>query len=323
MAQRGRPSKTDSRPKPSSDQRTEYYCSRCGRAYPQQRGNFPYNQSSLYEGNNHYATLCYTCVDELFDHYTETLGSEVAALRRICSKLDMYFNPEVFAMTEKTNVDTSRFAMYVSRLSLRAYKGKTYDTTLDEEKDLSGNDARSSVTKKTKKFFGDGFEESDYQFLEAQYTDWITRYECQTKAQEELFKNLSFAQLNIVKAQREGKKVKDAQDAFQQLLRTQNITPSQRNDNALADQNTFGTLIRKWETERPISDPLPEWQDVDGIVRYITVYFLGHLCKMIGLKNRYSRMYDQEMEKYRVERPEYEEDDEALFDSVFGGHVNE
>ena len=323
MAQRGRPRKTDSRPKASSDQRTEYYCSRCGRVFKQQRGNFPYSPSPLFEANNHFVTACCTCVDELYDHYAEVLGSDLAAVRRMCQKFDWYFSEKLFNETAQPSSTASRMGQYVQRMGLRQYHGKTYDTTLDEEKDSETGETKSAVPKKTKKFFGDGFEDSDYQFLDAQYNDWITRYECQTKAQEELFKNLSFAQLNIVKAQREGRKVKDAQDAFQQLLRTQNITPSQRNDNAFADQNTFGTLIRKWETEKPISEPLPEWQDVDGIVQYITVYFLGHLCKMIGVKNRYSRMYEKEMEKYRVERPEYEEDDEALFDSVFGGHMNE
>ena len=33
-------------------------------------------------------------------------------------------------------------------------------------------------------------------------------------------------------------------------------------------------------------------------------------------------MYDEEMEKYRVEKPEYEGDDEALFDAVFSSKSN-
>ena len=91
----------------------------------------------------------------------------------------------------------------------------------------------------------------------------------------------------------------------------------------MAEQNTFGTLIRKWENEKPIPEPDEEWKDVDGIVRYITVYFLGHLCKMMGIKNSYPRMYEAEMAKYKVEKPEYEDDDEALFDAVFGGELDD
>ena len=75
-------------------------------------------------------------------------------------------------------------------------------------------------------------------------------------------------------------------DTFQSLLGSANLKPVQNNDNALADSQSFGTLIKKFEEEKPIPEPDPEWKDVDGIVKYITVYFLGHLCKMIGIKNK-------------------------------------
>ena len=91
----------------------------------------------------------------------------------------------------------------------------------------------------------------------------------------------------------------------------------------LADQNTFGTLIQKWENERPIPQPDPEFEDVDGIRRYVGAYFLGHLCKMMGIKNRYSAIYEEEMAKYTVEKPSYEQDEvdpemSALFEG--GAH---
>ena len=60
-----------------------------------------------------------------------------------------------------------------------------------------------------------------------------------------------------------------------------------------------------------------ELKDVDKIGWYIDVFFKGHLSKMMGLKNSYSKMYEDEMAKYKVDKPEYENDDEALFDAVF------
>ena len=38
----------------------------------------------------------------------------------------------------------------------------------------------------------DLYKEEDYIFLENEYQDWITRYECNTKAQESIFERLSF-----------------------------------------------------------------------------------------------------------------------------------
>lgn len=321
MAQRGRPRKTDTRPNASTDTRTTFRCSRCGREYKQQRGNFPYNQSSLYDGNNHYSTICFTCVDELYIHYTNKLGTEEAAARRICSKLDLYFSPSVFEMCEKSNVEASRMGIYASKLGLVQYKNKTYDTTLDEEYDSESAENNSTVPVEIRQFFGDGFSDAEYRYLDGQYKGWTAQYECRLKAQQELFKNLAFSQLNILHAQRDGKKVAEAMKAFQDLLGSAAIKPSQRNDNTFADQNTFGTLIRKWEDTRPIPEPDPEWKDVDGIVHFITVYFIGHLCKMLGLKNRYARLYEAEMAKYRVERPEEDEDedDETTFEKTFAG----
>ena len=48
---------------------------------------------------------------------------------------------------------------------------------------------------------------------------------------------------------------------------------------------------------------------------------MGHFCKMFGIKNSYNSLYEEAMKKYEVERPEYvdSEDDESLFESIFGG----
>lgn len=326
MAQRGRPKKLENIAIPEDKKDTVkqcYTCGRCGRSWLKQKGIFMYNGSPLYKGNNGFLNICNDCLTDIYNHYVAKLGSELEAIKRICLKFDYYFSPKAYEMTESTaSVKNSRVGIYVSRLALKQYKNKTYDTNLDEETMSLKTEVKSVVPKKVVKFFGEGFDDYEYLYLDEQYNDWISRYECQSKAQEEGFKNLAMAQLNIVKAQRTGVKINEAMRTFQDLLGTMNIKPAQRNDNAIAEQNTFGTLIKKWEDEKPISEPKPEWKDVDGIVKYITVYFLGHLCKMMGINNKYAKMYEEEMSKYRVENPQYEDDDdETLFESVFGNSI--
>ena len=273
--------------------------------------------------NNHY-----------YSHSVASSGNEEKAMDRMCQIFDWYYSDEIFAATRKISADRSRVCAYPAKANLPQYEAKDkhyIDTikdreciTLDTVDDIeeAKNSGELKVAKKTVAFFGLGYTPEQYRFLQDQYDDWTHRHECRTKSQEEVFKNLCIAQLNIQIAQQTGGKVKDAMDSFQNLLGTANLKPCQTNENALADQNTFGTLIKKWENEKPISEPDPEWKDVDGIARYIHIYFLGHLCKMMGIKNSYSRMYDEEMEKYRVEKPEYEGDDEALFDAVFSSKSN-
>ena len=314
--------------KPIEPVAEDYYkCCTCGKKYTKQSGNFSYSQSPLYKGNNSFLPICNNCLENLVEQYTELLGSQNEAIKRVCLHWDIYFSDSILNSTKKIDVNRSRIKCYVKNCNLQQNAGKTFDTylkeinseridTINDLEELK-QDKEIKVNQKTIKFFGLGYTPEQYRFLQDQYDDWTHRHECRTKSQEEVFKNLCIAQLNIQIAQQTGGKVKDAMDSFQNLLGTANLKPCQTNENALADQNTFGTLIKKWENEKPISEPDPEWKDVDGIARYIHIYFLGHLCKMMGIKNSYSRMYDEEMEKYRVEKPEYEGDDEALFDAVF------
>lgn len=320
----------------AEEERTEFYCSCCGKKYTKQKGNFPYSNSPLFAGNGGYVTICKSCIDKYFYNLVDFFsGNEEKAADRMCQICDWFYADDIWGVCRKISSDRSRIGALPSKASLPQYKqrGITYLDTIKERASVNINDAEDlldakddladlKVRKKTISMFGMGYSMEQYKFLQEQYDDWTARCEAKTKAQEELFKNLCIAQLNIQIAQQTGGKVKDAMDTFQSLLGSANLKPVQNNDNALADSQSFGTLIKKFEEEKPIPEPDPEWKDVDGIVKFITVYFLGHLCKMIGIKNNYARMYDEEMAKYKVEKPQYEGDDEALFDSVFGGAVN-
>ena len=310
------------------DEPNFYKCPCCATSYVKLDDNFPASQSELYAGWNYHLPICKRCLDRMFEHYTEVYGNdEDKAIRRICEKYDIYYCESLLSASRKITKNRSRIHTYISKANLVQYKGKTFDTTLDEERtgDIietldDVKDAKKAKLK-TVKFFGTGFSDDDYQYLQEQYDDWTTRHECKTKAQEEVFKRICFKQLEILKATRNGENTKDLDYTYQQLLDTANLKPKQTNMDALAEDRTFGQLIKIWENEKPIPEPDDEFKDVDGIGRYISIFFLGHLAKMVGIKNKFSRMYEEEMNKYTVTKPEYEEDTEALFDAIFGGHL--
>ena len=306
----------------------EYQCSCCGKVYSYQKDNFPVSNSVLYASNNGYLTICKNCLDNYYQQLVEFYsGNEEHAIEHCCRQFDWYYSNEAVAMTKNISKGRSRILMYPSKMNMIQIKkkGTTYLDTLKEkgnEKIMSHDDVLQVDFDESQsdeemhdaiEFFGFGYLPGDYQFLWQQYQDWVSRYECQTKAQEELFKNLCITQLAIQKAQRSGnvKGANDAMKTFQDLLGTANLKPSQNNDSSLADQNTFGTLIKKWETERPISEPAPEWEDVDGMKELIDTYFLGHLSKLVHLKNDNADKYEAEIAKYSVQPPVYEEDDDA------------
>ena len=248
------------------------------------------------------------------------------AIKIICQKYDIYYDVSLLNTSRKITKTRSRIHNYISKSNLRQYSGKTYDTTLDEERkgnvienfhDTKENKSKTRI--KTIKFWGAGFTDDDYDYLQEQYDDWTSRHECKTKTQEEVFKRICFKQLEILKTTRAGKDTKELDRTFQNYLDTANLKPWQ-NTNALSDAQTLGTLIQKWENEKPLPDIDPELQDVDRIGLYIDVFFKGHLAKMMGLKNGLSNLYNKFMKKYTVEKPEYKDDEnnEALFDAIFG-----
>ncbi|MDF2951034.1 MAG: yonG [Anaerocolumna sp.] len=311
----------------------EFRCTCCGNTYSKQQGNFMPSNFETFKGNGGYIDTCKKCTDQLFEYLTNFyMGNEEKAIDHICMMYGLYFNESPLAASKKISADRSRLSTYSSKIQIKPWIGKTYLNTITERiEEEKGNviesleDVKDSKKAKLKsvKFFGVGFDDEDYPYLEDEYLDWTTRHECSTKAQEEVFKQICYAQLDILKAKKKGLPTKDLTKTLQDLLATANLQPKQTKENTLAEQNTFGTLIRKWENEKPIPEPDEEWKDVDGIVKYITIYFLGHLCKMMGIKNSYARMYEQEMDKYKVDKPEYEDDDEALFDAVFGGGLDD
>ena len=204
-------------------------------------------------------------------------------------------------------------------LSLPQYNNKTFkDSELPIDTD--GITSNRKVKQSTVKKFGNGLNNDDYLFLQDQYDDWVTRYECKTKAQEELFERLCFKKLEIFKATRDGKPTKDLDESYQKLMSTANITPKQNSLDALSEAQTMGTLIQKWEEERPLPEIDPELEDVDKIGLYIDVFFKGHMSKMLNLKNPLVNIYENFIRKLTVTKPEYDEEEasEELFNKIFG-----
>ena len=163
---------------------------------------------------------CRSCLDEIYQDYFKKykslnyLNPDRKAIERICMALDIYYSDKIFDSAVKVSAirqEATLLALYLTQAKLYQYRKKNYDNTIQEkfEKTKDDNGSMSVHTKRDKeqdgiikeasKFFGTGFSDEDYLFLQEQYADWTTRHECQTKAQEEIFKRICFKQLEILK----------------------------------------------------------------------------------------------------------------------------
>lgn len=320
----------------ANTKKDKYTCFYCQKEYVDT--NFYKSNSEFHSGLGK-IPYCKQCIEnfyqQYFNRYTNDgcLNPEKKAVKRLCMIFDIYYKEEVFNSSMKKikegNMNISPMGQYMKTIQLSQYnrKKETYENTItQEEMDNFSFDISDSVEvdKKIIDFFGSGFSIEDYDYLQREYNDWVARHECKTKAQEEVFKRLCFKQLEILKATRRGEDTKDLDATFQKLLETAKLQPKQNSGDTTADNQTFGTLIDKWENTRPLPEIDEELQDIDKIALYINIFFKGHLAKMMGLKNGFSNLYTKFMKKFTVEKPEYDGDEnsEALFDAIFGGDLN-
>ena len=238
--------------------------------------------------------------------------------------IERIYNSQVQAITEATGEKNraTAFQQYlVVMKSLPQYRGRGWkDSEFEGDSTIVEGETSRKARREIKKTFGSGFSESDYLYLQDQYDDWKARTQVDTKSQETYIVQICFKQLEIWKAQKEGRDTDKMIKSLNDLMASANLQPRQNVNNAATDSLSFGQLIEKWEEEKPIPDPDPEFEDVNSIGKYLRVYFAGHLAKALGLNTAYSQEYEDELEKYTVHRPEEIEGDEtsSVYNDIFG-----
>lgn len=307
----------------SEDLKKAYKCSCCGSVRSKPSGFFPKTNSPLADANKGYAHICWDCVNKYYERMTDLYnGDESLACERICQMLDIYYNEDAFATSRRVN--NSRMRSYMSRMNQLQYEGRTYvDTIIDRHTNtiLTEDDAlKSGADAADIRKWGFAFGKEDYDFLNAELADWEARCVVDGKSREAYVKDVCILTLQQNKALSAGQidLYQKITEARQKTLDRAELSPKVAVAKDRENEKPIGVMIEMFENERPISDPLPEWKDVDGIMKLILVYFIGHLCKMLNLKNKYAQMYEDEMDKYRVTIPELDDADaEDVFDYVF------
>jgi len=279
--------------------------------------------------------ICKRCIQMMVEQRekdTDEPNETKESVQKVLQYMDRVYDNNFYEQCVKGAADglkeknrVSPFATYITAVqSLPNWKGMTWkdskfgdDGESIEESEINEN---SRILKTARKRFGSDYSSQDLLFLEREYQDWISRYACETKAQELLFQRIAFTQLAIDKAQKSGQDTDKLDKTLQDLMSSNSIKPNQSTSNALTESKTFGQLIQKWEEHDPIPEPEEEFKDVDKIGLYIDVFFKGHLAKMMNLKNAFSTLYEKYIAKYTVKKPQYDEDtdSEELFDQIFG-----
>lgn len=296
---------------------TRMICTCCGKEKELKRDYYsshsPFHKST---GRMH---ICKVCFLEYVDEDTDKLK---IALRMV----DRPFSQEIFKSTQDEIESTGKslIGSYMKNLGLRQNRSLTWDDSDFEghtsSEKISHNDMykeaeneMTSVNKEDLKylmsFWGKGFDIEDYIWLQTEYEDFTNRYECDSKGMELLIKQICLTQLDIEKRRIAGEKVDQQLKTLQDLLGSSNLKPVQETGANAVEQESFGTLIKKFEKEKPIPKPDPGWLDVDGIGKYIRSFFLGPMSKAVGAENKYQDEYEEELKKFTVDQDTFDEGD--------------
>lgn len=327
-------------------------CSKCGTAYGRRKGYFPVNYGLLYKGVGH-LSICKECVDAMYDSYLAQCKDAKLAVRQMCRKLDLFWSDNVFEVVSRKSSTKTMMTQYLAKINTVTYAGKSYDDTLSTEgalwtfgeKDapeityaaealeraVHESDTQSEsvsiedIPPDVIEFWGTGYEDDPnmYVLLEQRRRYWIDNLpdgielDIGTKA---VIRQICFLELDINRDRAAGKNVEKSVTALTSLINSSILKPAQKKteDIDAATQNTpLGVWIYRYENERPLPEVDEDLRDVNGILKYVFIW-LGHVCKMLGKKNGFSRLYEEEMHKWRVQKPEYddEENDEEFLSDV-------
>lgn len=302
-------------------------CTRCGKQFGAARGHFHTSYATSYKGVKH-LPICKDCVENLFDTYYEQSNDYRLTMKQLCKKFDLYWNESLFEQATAKSTPRTLFATYMAGINTPSFAGRCYDHTLAdegvkwweetptvvEEEDVDEEDA-IVIPDEIQAFWGSGLEPKKYLLLEERMNYIVKKLKLDRESldvgTELILKQACGLELDIAEARADGKSVDKLVNALNTLLGSANLKPAQQkqesNDSELAN-TPMGVWLHRYEQQKP----LPDKYNDSRVLKYVFTW-MGHVLKMMGKKNAYTELYQNEIDRLRVEKPEYDGDDEDLF----------
>lgn len=325
-------------------------CSKCGTAYGRKKGNFSVCYGASYKGSG-YLHICKDCIDKMYDSYLSQCNDSRTAVRQMCRKLDLFWSDATYDYVAKKAVTRSMMSQYISKVATVTYAGKSYDDTLSSEGTLWAFNGQQiadpeiqtaqdiideaadaplmsidDVPKDVIEFWGTGYEDNPnmYVLLEQRRQYWVDNLPDGIELDigtQTVIRQICFLELDINRDRAAGKSIEKSVKALLELINNSILKPSQKKTedvDSVTANTPLGVWLFRYENKRPLPEPDKEMRDVNRVLKYVFIW-LGHVCKMLGKKNGFSRLYEEEMKKWRIEKPDYsdaEDDDEEFLTDV-------
>lgn len=259
-----------------------YKCVCCGKRFAEQKNNFPKTQSPLYTGNNFYLDVCKECVDDICTQYEDHYNNIDEAIKRMCLHFDIYLDEKILkSIKNKPNV-RSRILEYFRQGSMKQNAGKTFDTNLQEGKQMDDivSFGKENVTSEMVKFWGHGYPKQAYLTLQGYYNDLLDL--CDGKPdikKQKMMKALCLQEYQIGINVQSGKDIGTLSNSYKSMFEAAEL----KQNEADVSNDTFGKWLQEIEQYCPADYYLDKkkYHDFFGIVEYINRFLYRPLKNLV------------------------------------------
>lgn len=290
-------------------------CTSCGKVKSVSSANFYKSYSVMYKStHDNRMTICKECVLNIVGEFKNQFQSELKGLYALCRMLDVLYDEAIYtsAKEQAATKDGNPYQYYFQKvLSLPQFANKTFldsaqaDLNLIDkqagEVTISTDDIGVEITHETRMKWGN-LPDEDLLFLEYNYEQWVTRHQCESKAEEILFEEICHVQLDINKLRMSGGDTTKKVDQLQKLMQSANIRPLDQTAIA-ANENVmmWGTTVAAIEKHEPCEffseyrDK--EYKDYMGYRKYFDNWVLRGLKNLLAGTKDFNIILDEEQEQ--------------------------
>jgi len=308
------------------------YCRKCQQI--KKEADF-YSATDILLDKNGFQSVCKSCIQELYEGFYQSENSLDRAIYLLCKTLNViYIQSSVDAVktyienkTDDNKPINNVFGLYKRMLSPHA-KGIQTDgpenlTFQEISIPIVENNFSIGTDEKNKeliKFWGDGFQSSDYEFLEDNYTKWVASHKSDTMAEITLLKEIVYKQLEIQKDRLGGRSTAAGVKQLQEIMKTASVDPSKANiAGAGKSQDTFSSFIKTIEENEPASfyedkELFDDFKDQKDLDFYFQKYVLRPLKNFVTQSRDFSVEVDDNNDEDDIDLVQLGTDDDIKSD---------
>lgn len=276
-----------------------------------------YKSNSVFYADGH-LPICKECFSSKFGHFAAEYHSNKMAMQRMCMTFDIYFNEAAFDSCDTD--DSTVLGNYFRKLNLSQHKGKTFENSIKEGFDLSGdrkpvketqevvnvdsddeeNENADMIDPADIEKWGAGLEPTDYTILNSHYR-LLSSSNPQCDGNAEIFIiDLCYTKMQQMKAVRESR-VDDYKKLTESYIKsfTQAGLKTVKDTNAMEDF-TIGVNAETIEKYTPAEyyKNRSLYKDHDNIGDYIERFLLRPLRNLMrGTKDRDAEFFVKDEEE--------------------------